>query len=115
MKCIHANSARRFLEPCLLLLLQRKADYGYNLTSRLKGYGFDESYPDGGTLYRVLRDLEQQGAVSSSWETGETGPAKRMYKITPAGKQMLQQRIAILKHNMQYISLLVNDYQEENT
>jgi PadR family transcriptional regulator PadR len=36
-----------------------------------------------------LRQLEEDGLVSSNWETKGTGPAKRMYTITEEGKEVL--------------------------
>ncbi len=114
MKCFHSGSGKRFLEPCLLVLLHSQDDYGYNLMTRLTRYGFDESYPDAGTLYRVLREMEQSGFITSSWKAGESGPAKRIYSLTDAGREALNFRISILKHNLTYISLLVRDVEGES-
>jgi DNA-binding PadR family transcriptional regulator len=36
-----------------------------------------------------LRQLEEDGFVTSSWQTDEAGPAKRAYNITPEGRDAL--------------------------
>jgi len=43
-----------------------------------------------GTFYRTLRQMEKDGMVSSTWDTSEAGPAKRIYSITTAGEAYLK-------------------------
>jgi len=78
---------KSFLQPCLLLMLQEQPGYGYDLVVRLKALGIDE---DPASVYRALRTLERNHAVSSYWYTSSTGPARHMYRITPAGLDRLQ-------------------------
>jgi DNA-binding PadR family transcriptional regulator len=40
-------------------------------------------------LYRHLNLLEKRGMLTSTWETGAPGPAKRRYSLTEAGKECL--------------------------
>ncbi len=78
---------KSFLQPCLLLLLKEQPGYGYDLVTRLKALGIDD---DSAAVYRSLRSLEERGAVYSYWNTSSTGPARRMYRLTPAGEEQLQ-------------------------
>ena len=78
---------KSFLLPCLLLLLNEQPDYGYDLVIRLKALGLHD---DSASVYRALRTLEEKGALSSHWYTSSTGPARRMYRLTPAGKDQLE-------------------------
>lgn len=41
-------------------------------------------------MYRLLRSLEEQGLVSSSWQTPEAGPSRRVYVITEQGIEALE-------------------------
>jgi PadR family transcriptional regulator PadR len=41
------------------------------------------------TLYRTLRHLEQTGLLSSAWEPGAAGPARRVYELTDVGRTWL--------------------------
>jgi hypothetical protein len=65
---------RRFLEPCLLLLLHEQDGHGYELAEAIKPFGFDERHPvDASLVYRTLRWLERNGMVVSSWDTWRPG------------------------------------------
>jgi DNA-binding PadR family transcriptional regulator len=80
----------RFTTPAVLLLLSQKPAHGYDLLARL-GDVFPRSgpLPDPGAFYRLLRGLENEGAVISSWETPQAGPARRVYSITTVGREQL--------------------------
>ncbi|MGD9375970.1 MAG: helix-turn-helix transcriptional regulator, partial [Anaerolineae bacterium] len=41
------------------------------------------------TVYRKLRGLEKRGFVTSHWDTGSAGPARRLYQITDEGDRYL--------------------------
>ena len=84
---------KSFLQPCLLLLLKEQPGYGYDLVTRLKALGIDD---DSAAVYRSLRTLEEKGAVYSYWNTSSTGPARRMYRLTPAGGEQLQAAVEAL-------------------
>jgi poly-beta-hydroxybutyrate-responsive repressor len=75
----------RFVEPCLLLLLHCNEAHGYDLLEGLKQFGFEQNPIDSSTVYRMLRDLEERGFVTSRWDTGGAGPARRLYQITDKG------------------------------
>lgn len=76
-----------FLDLCLLALLDERRDYGYGLSQRLSAAGVAEV--PGGTLYPALLRLEQQGLVEASWVASETGPRRKYYALTPAGRSWL--------------------------
>ena len=75
----------RFVEPCLLLLLHCNEAHGYELQEGLKQFGFEQNPVDSSTVYRMLRDLEERGYVTSRWDTGGAGPARRLYQISDKG------------------------------
>ncbi len=78
---------KNFITPWVLLVLKQWNLHGYLIMRQLNSMGF--SGIDHATLYRELRRLEREGLVSSEWETGESGPARRVYSITGAGEEML--------------------------
>ena len=82
------GAIRRFLEPVLLLILHREASHGYDLVSALEPFGLGDVAP--GPVYRTLRQLEAWGLVESEWDTELSGgPARRVYRLTPAGRHHL--------------------------
>jgi len=64
--------------------------------ARGHGYGFEILEVTGlraGTVYPILRRLEEKGMVDSSWEEAERAraegrPARRNYRLTPEGQQL---------------------------
>lgn len=78
---------KNFLRPCLLLLLAEAPAHGYDLIERLRPFGFELSDP--ATVYRTLRQIEEQGLVRSRWELSDRGPARRVYTITEDGLELL--------------------------
>jgi PadR family transcriptional regulator len=78
-----------WLSTVALVTLREQSSYGYELMERLKEFGFEEINP--GTLYRTLRQMENEGLCKSEWDTseGRTGPARRMYSVTEAGEAYL--------------------------
>jgi PadR family transcriptional regulator PadR len=45
-----------------------------------------------GSLYPALRSLEADGLVSSQWEPQPSGPARRVYSLTEAGRAEYHRR-----------------------
>ena len=84
-----ANEAwsKNWLVPILLLMLRQWSSYGYELMEKMSTFGLAAMNP--GTFYRTLRQMEKNGMVSSSWDTSEGGPARRVYSITDAGEAYL--------------------------
>jgi PadR family transcriptional regulator len=63
----------------------RTAQYGYSLRQALaeRGMPIEE-----GTLYPLLRRLEEQGLLASDWRI-EDGPPRRYYKLNSKGTRLL--------------------------
>ena len=77
---------RELLTAWLLLLLEGGATYGYDLRRELRAHHLEV---DAGTVYRRLRRLEKDGWVQSRWMGSVAGPQRRFYRVTPAGRRML--------------------------
>jgi PadR family transcriptional regulator PadR len=68
----------------------RTAQYGYSLRQALaqRGMPIEE-----GTLYPLLRRLEEQGLLASDWRIND-GPPRRYYKLNPRGIRLLAELTA---------------------
>ena len=66
-----------------------EARYGYALIDELSSRGLEI---DQGTLYPLLRRLEDQGLLESEWNVEGSRP-RRYYKISAAGEELLQELI----------------------
>jgi PadR family transcriptional regulator PadR len=79
------------LDLLLLAILAEGPAHGYAVIETLRqrsGGTFD--LPEG-TIYPALHRLEKQSLLSSDW-TQESGRRKRIYRLTPKGKQALSKR-----------------------
>ncbi|RKO67748.1 helix-turn-helix transcriptional regulator [Desulfofundulus salinus] len=103
----------RFMQPCLLLLLHRRSTHGYELIQSLREFGFHDSEADPGTVYRNLRRLEEEGLVSSQWDTSGGGPARRLYRLTPEGEELLHAWAEAITHNKRRLEYFLARYREE--
>ncbi|MBM7079852.1 MULTISPECIES: PadR family transcriptional regulator [Micromonospora] len=81
----HLQELRRGTVVVASLLALRTPDYGYALLQRLGGHGFPV---DANTLYPLLRRLEEQGLLTSEWNTEESRPRK-FYRTSADGETVL--------------------------
>ena len=89
----------KLLQPALLAVLMDGPLHGYELTRRIAEIpGFLEQSPDISGIYRILKNLENRGLITSSWDTPEHGRPKRLVEITPHGKKCLQNWNLTLKN-----------------
>lgn len=77
---------RGALEYCVLALLEGEERYGYDLVTELSRAGLVASE---GTMYPLLSRLRKDTLVETTWQESPSGPPRRYYALTPAGKEAL--------------------------
>jgi len=87
---------RSLIETALLIALIEESGHGYALIERVGQLVGDQVYVDAGSVYRILRLLEEGGMVSSSWEDGVAGPQRRTYTVEPSGRELLRSCSGVL-------------------
>ena len=80
------------VESVVLALLAAQPAYGYEIGQLLSEAGFGDV--KGGTLYPLLRRLEQAGLLHGEWRTSNGGPNRKYYEVTPSGSEELARRRA---------------------
>lgn len=89
----------RFLEPIVLSLLKKRGrSYGYELSQEVRSYALTDAEIERAALYRMLHQLEATGNVVSGWDADDSGPARRVYRLTTAGERHLQEWATVLDH-----------------
>jgi|SRR5690554_2395405 len=84
----------------------KDSQYGYSLLAQLES----QNIPiEAGTLYPLLRRLEEQGLLDSTWDTTESRPRK-YYKINHVGTKVLER----LKQEWLFIKQQMNILFEED-
>jgi PadR family transcriptional regulator PadR len=77
------------IETALLIALIEQSGHGYALVERVQQLVGDQVYVDSGSVYRILRQLEEARIASSTWEAGVAGPQRRTYTVEPSGRELL--------------------------
>jgi PadR family transcriptional regulator PadR len=107
-----SKKTERYIQPSILLALKIKSSYGYELIQEISQFGFVEGQAPPGMIYRHLRELEENGLVSSVWETDGAGPAKRVYQLTGEGLQLLEFWTGYMKSQAERLLKFVEMYQD---
>lgn len=103
----------RFIEPVVLQLLRdRGAAHGYELGKALEDHALTDSIVDLPALYRVLRTLEMNGFVTSEWDVTGRGPARHLYRLTPAGRLHLEDWLVVLEKLAGSLATFVQEARE---
>ena len=68
--------------------------YGYQIAKRLERFGGGVLSGKQSALYPVLRNLEGAGLLESFVEPSMSGPPRRYYRITEAGRSTLHEWVA---------------------
>jgi PadR family transcriptional regulator PadR len=76
------------LEFIILLKLQDESIYGYEMALEIKKITSIELAE--GTLYPLLNRLKRDGLVEAQWQTEETGPPRKYYRVTAKGNETLE-------------------------
>ena len=72
---------RGTLEFCILLMIKQKPTYGYEIISTLEKYPIVAAREN--TIYPLLRRLQKEEFIISSWQEGVEGlPPRKYYSIT---------------------------------
>ena len=82
-----AQMRRGTLQYCVLSLLADEERYGFDLVrglAEMNGMVTSE-----GTIYPLLSRLRRDGLVESTWQESPSGPPRRYYKLTSAGRSAL--------------------------
>jgi len=99
----------RLSQPTILTILASSEVplHGYVIVSKAAESPMFGGYkPDATGVYRALRQMEENGFVSSFWETPKAGPAKRSFELTVAGREELRRWIDSLACYMTTINEL---------
>jgi PadR family transcriptional regulator PadR len=83
---IQTQFRRGALELCVLAVLARGDEYGYEITSRLTR----DMEVNEGTVYPLLRRMQKEGLVSTYSVKSASGPSRKYYRLTASGRSALR-------------------------
>jgi PadR family transcriptional regulator, regulatory protein PadR len=82
-----AQMRKGTLQYCVLALLADEERYGFDLVRSLAET--DGMVTSEGTIYPLLSRLRRDGLVETTWRESTSGPPRRYYKLTTAGRGAL--------------------------
>ena len=93
------------LDMCVLALLARQDGYAYDIASRLaEEIGMGE-----GTIYPLMRRMQDDGLVSTYLVEAPGGPPRKYYRITEIGRTTLKAQREEWKNFMTSIEKMLGD------
>jgi DNA-binding PadR family transcriptional regulator len=99
----------RIIQPAVMAVLAKETLHGYLIVQRLSKLAmFQDQTPDPAGLYRLLKAMEHDGLVVSTWDMDGAGPAKRRYKLTSSGRKCLARWAGTLTEYRDAITDLLN-------
>ena len=82
-----AQMRKGTLQYCVLALLADEERYGFDLVRALAET--DGMVTSEGTIYPLLSRLRRDGLVETTWRESSSGPPRRYYRLTKAGRAAL--------------------------
>ncbi|TGB01894.1 PadR family transcriptional regulator [Halobacillus salinus] len=95
----------------VLQLLNDRDMYGYELVKEMDKRSEHNFQVKEGTLYPALHKLEKQGYVTHYWHEQEKGPARKYYKVTEEGINMLKERTSEWHRYVQVMNKLIGKHE----
>ena len=84
-EAIEIQLKKGVLALCVLALLERGDSYAYEIASRMA-----EAVDMGeGTVYPLMRRMQSDGLVETYMVESATGPSRKYYRLTDAGRTSL--------------------------
>jgi PadR family transcriptional regulator, regulatory protein PadR len=107
-----SKKVERYIQPSILMILKEKTSYGYELIQNIGQFEFVRGNAPPGMIYRHLREMEEIGLVVSEWKTDEGGPAKRIYRLTSEGDEVLSFWVGYMERQANKMLAFVELYRD---
>ena len=102
-----AQMRKGVLEFCILCILSEKDAYPSEIIEAMKNA---KLIVVEGTLYPLLMRLKNEGQLSYEWKESTSGPPRKYYKLTPAGKAFLKEMNASWSELVSSVNQIAKQY-----
>lgn len=97
------DTVSAFLPVIILACIGSSPAHGYEIRRLLNKKGLGDF--KGGTIYPLLKRLEEAELISFRWDIPDKGAAKKVYSLTNSGKETLQ----LERGNLERLLILMKD------
>lgn len=109
------NSGAVSLVILALIRTQSRAMYGYEIAKQLEAASGLELPMNQAAVYPVLRSLEKQGLLNSRMIPSDSGPPRKYYDLTAAGKRVLPQWERSWRETKQFVESFLESSKHESS
>ncbi len=110
--CWHEYPERGWIQFLIMRVLYEKPMHGYQLLGEIEERSSGCHRLEPGSIYTLLRRMEERGLLESRWEKIEGCPDRRIYKLTGKGVEALKMGLASIVRRKRLFEDLVKFYYE---
>jgi DNA-binding PadR family transcriptional regulator len=104
--CRHDYPERGWIQFLILRVLYEKPMHGYQLLEEIEERSCGCHKLETGSIYTLLRRMEERGLLESRWEKVEGSPDRRVYTVTKDGVETLRRGLSsIVKRKLLFDDL----------
>ena len=94
----------------ILCIVKQKPSYGGEIHQKLReAFGINTPKP---LVYTLLRRMEENGLLTSTWDVSGGGPARRVYRVTEEGLEWLKEAVKGLEKAIPLIEAILEASRE---
>ena len=82
------------LDVLILKAVASEPRHGWAIAKRIQAASNEVLQIRQGSLYPALHRLEQRGFIRSEWQPGESGRDIKVYSLTKAGREQLEEELS---------------------
>ena len=98
---------RGYTDTIILAQLVQGDSYGYLISKNVQEITGGELRLKEATLYTTFRRLETSGLLTSYWGSEDVGARRRYYRLTDAGRALVEENRAQWRRYKQMITTLI--------
>lgn len=102
---VNTQFKKGVLELCVLVLIERKDRYGYELAQEVSRHIEVAE----GALYPLLRRLVGDGYCTTYLQESSGGPPRKYYRITPSGSRYAKETVSEWRSFVAGVTLLLEE------
>ena len=103
---------RSWIQFLMLRILYETPTYGYQLLNDIEERSCGCHKLEPGSIYTVLRRMEEKGLLASTWETVDSGLDRRIYTVTEKGADVLKRGLSTMIQRKQLFDDLIAFYRQ---
>ena len=104
---LNLTPSKGLLQLLILRVLFGLPLHGYALQEKIETLFPDIPPLPSGTIYTLLRRLDNRKLLASSWTKSETGKPKRVYHLTPQGIVALREGLEVVTQRYYLLEQLI--------